>query len=383
MTTLDENLPHLTTTAVTRSLSDLHLPTWFALQALTISIRSAAMHPLSLAASRKRVSDNSDAPNTSGIVSILKSTYRSSTTPTGRTRENSVRNLYRGFGVAVVGNVIGEISCLWTVEAVKQSLTSKPGSCDEGTSGSSKRSSALAVSVAGASGDLVAIAITTPLCIVCDRQLTAGFGLARSNSYASASQTLRSLVHQQSRLAAFKSLYAGAPASVAMLPAAGVWWSSYSEAKYLLYAWLGPSFANLRGTYFDSDAARPAATGRGPRALLDSQWLLSDLDNPIINGASGVLASVVTATIFTPMAVVRTRLQTIPANELGAAAGHRRIDSWRIVRVIRHLYRADGVAGFYRGATVNVSMAVLDGLAFSILYELNKLGSDKALVGAA
>jgi hypothetical protein len=353
----------LSTTAVTRSLDDLHLPTWFGLQAVTISLRTAFLHPLSMAASRKRISH---APDTS--VRRVLSEARQGGADGSR---GGVRGVYRGFGVAVSGNILGEIATLWVVEAAKQRLLTLYG-CDPHNPSAACVHSAQAI--AGMCGDLASIALTTPLSIVCDRQLTARYGMAKGNPYQNAVQTFRTVLCGASppgtrvswRLG-LGNLYAGAPASLAMLPAAGVWWSSYTEAKFRLYQWLGPWFRQ-----FQAKSGRHSEIEHsGVRALGDTNWLISSTDNPLINGASGIIASALTSFVFTPLVVVRTRLQVTAPNP----------DSkqWRITQIAGRLFREEGLRGFYRGTFMNIAMAVLDGLAFSTLYEINKLGSDKAL----
>lgn len=391
MASIGDELPQLTSTAVTRSLNDLHLPTWFALQTLTIAIRSACLHPLSLAASRKRVSDNSTTSaavsssnsKSTSVRSILMNVYAESERPDSKgARSRSLRNVYRGFGISVVGNVIGEMSCLLTVESVKEALL-------QGND-SPAYSVGVASAAAGACGDLVAIALTTPLSIVCDRQLTAGFGMARSNPYQSARKTFLSVwngtagtVPSGSRVSwrtGLHNVYAGAPANLALVPGAGVWWGSYCTIKVVMYDVLGPLLQSVSSS--ESMAGVPSGNS-GVLAVFDRKWFFSPVDNPVINGISGVFASVFTALCFTPIAVLRTRLQTLTPAELDDYARQlsRRsfIPKWRIVTVARHLYRNDGLRGFYRGASVNVAMAIIDGLTFSTLYELNKLGSDKGL----
>jgi hypothetical protein len=367
----------LTTTAVTRSLDDLHLPTWFGLQAVTIGIRTALMHPLSMAASRKRVSDSKDT----SIRTIVRDAYRGRANQSGNNGAGGgVRNIYRGFGVAATGNIFGEIAALWVVEAAKQKILLWNG-CDPHNS-NENGSAHYASAIAGMCGDLASIALTTPLSIVCDRQLTARFGMASGNQYESSLQTFKTVYRGPaapgSRVSVTKglgNLYAGAPASLAMLPAAGVWWTSYTEAKVRLYQYCGPWFSQNFQLSAKNSAQKSGVEvtqeHTGVLALADTNWLRSSTDNPIINGVAGVFASGLTTFVFTPLAVVRTRLQIStpdPKNK-----------QFRITQVIRKLFREEGIRGFYRGTLTNISIAVLDGWAFSTLYEINKLGSDRGL----
>ncbi|CUG88790.1 mitochondrial carrier protein, putative [Bodo saltans] len=376
----------LSTNAVTRSLDDLHLPTWFGLQAATVGLRTAIMHPLSMAASRKRVSDSKDA----SIRSVLRDAYRGGGRGNGdvgapaQNAGRGFRNMYRGFGVAATGNIFGEIAALWVVEAAKQKILLWNGCDPHNTKENS--SAHYASAIAGMCGDLASIVLTTPLSIVCDRQLTAQYGMASGNRYENSLQTFKTVYRGSaapgSRVTVgkgFGNLYAGAPASLAMLPAAGVWWTSYTEAKVQLYRHCGPWFAQSHETKkgpglnvpFPSPTESPTHEHSGVLALADTNWLRSSTDNPIINGVAGVIASGLTTFIFTPLAVVRTRLQISTPDPNSK--------QFRITQVIRKLFREEGIRGFYRGTLTNISIAVLDGWAFSTLYEINKLGSDRGL----
>jgi hypothetical protein len=108
----------------------------------------------------------------------------------------------------------------------------------------------------------------------------------------------------------------------------------------------------------------------GRVSLLHTNWLLSPHDNPVINGLAGVAASTVTTTVYNPVMVVRTRLQTAQASAGGISS---RV---RIGSICSELLRGEGWRGFFKGTTVNVGIAVVDGLLFAFLYEFTKLSSD-------
>lgn len=307
-----------------------------------------------------------------------------------------VRNVYRGVGIAILGNVVGEVSLLWTVEKMKEVLLRTANSAPD-REAAAVTSSALS----GVAGDMVALCLTAPLSVICERQLTAGYGMAKDVKYGSALETAKEVwksgvdvnaskgtLRQRLRSGqqqAMRTFYAGAPASVAMMPAAGVWWGVYTEAKFRLYAAAAPMLECYR------NAECRAQHHHGPAVILDENWLLSSKDNPLLNAVAGVIASAITSLVFTPLSVIRTRLQALPppsassspsegAAQQKSSAAIRRLNAfreWRIVRVASSLYEREGLRGFYRGASVNIGIAVLEGLMFSTLYELNKLGSDR------
>eukprot|EP00742_Colponemidia_sp_Colp-10_P016966 GILJ01019485.1.p1 GENE.GILJ01019485.1~~GILJ01019485.1.p1 ORF type:complete len:473 (+),score=40.53 GILJ01019485.1:325-1743(+) len=135
------------------------------------------------------------------------------------------RNLYRGFGAASAGNVVGEVFYLVTVETMRHTLkgdwyatkdgdttTTKFMSCadernDDGTqklSSSSPSSKTLASQVgidaaAGMIGDVTAMLVCTPLSVAVNKQTTAGYGLNRVALYRTLPETLREMWHAHPR----------------------------------------------------------------------------------------------------------------------------------------------------------------------------------------
>ena len=324
-------------------------------------VRTTITHPLQLAVARKRVTKEAAAPS---LFRIVKEAYSgNAASSTGLV--SGIRNIYRGYGVALLGNVMGEISYLWTLEAVREEL---------------RHSSALVDSrdvVAGVAGDCVAVLLCTPLGVVFSRQVTAGYGMTTANHYRPAASTFAECweLNQSSSSAGvtrslrvqrgLRGIYAGVSAGAAMIPASGVWWGLYGQVKHLFYALAAPI---LRDPAHQS-------TADGRVSLVSTNWLLSSTDNPAINGAAGVVASVLTTMLYNPVMVVRTRLQTLPVVALAEGVKRRR----RVHEICSSLVKEEGYRGFFKGSTVNVGVAVLDGLMFSFLYELTKLSSDRGV----
>lgn len=255
--------------------------------------------------------------------------------------------MFRGLGVCVLGNVLGESSYLLTLEAVREYLPAYVHTSQRDF-------------MAGVSADAVALALCTPLSVICNRQMTAGFGLANENVYKNAVGTLRDVTSQRR---GYLNLYAGVSVGLLMVPAGGMWWGIYGYSKATLYA-LGAPFLK------DDRDEKRKGDGKGPlERIFDTRWLRSATDNPLINGVAGTLASAVTTTIYNPITVIRTRMQ---ATNSDSASG-------RIRKLCRELVQREGPSAFFKGTSVNVSAAVLDGLVFALLYEMTKLGSDATI----
>jgi hypothetical protein len=439
----------LSTNAVTRNLSDLHAPTWFGLLSANIAARTLLFHPIQLAISRKRVTRESSPPTVWGL---MKAAYRGGQTSAygpacsagqynfGR---GGIRGLYRGVGAALLCNLAGETSYLFTLEAMKE-YVARPKSRESGTEGSASTvlssssvdapgtseeaastfvASSSSAAVGAMCGDLVALLLVSPLVIVCNRQMTAGYSMAASNRYMNICQTLLAVwgLYQQqprqvlssasptasastalsgvkppvagfsvSRLGrvrrGFSGLYQGLSAGLLRIPSSGCWWGLYTKSKEAIYTVAAPTLSQWEQEHLDTLAASPAATAASPASFWRQNWLLSPTDNPLLNAIAGILASVCTTLLFNPIAVIQTRQQSLPphfwstASPHGAAT-HRR--TWktslpfrRVYHVANDLVRKEGLRGFFKGAPANISVAVMDGIIFTLLFEFTKLGSD-------
>jgi len=325
-----------TSTSVSRGWSNLHLPTWLGLMVASTTVRSTLSHPLHVVLVRKRISAERHPPT---LLSMLRLIYR------GDGAKPTIRNLYRGFGAAAFGNGLGEVSYLMTLEFGRDRLLDVVPM------------TATRDAVSAAIADLIAIVLCTPLSVICTRQMTAGYGMAKDMPYANSAATTRqiwSAAADGSVWGGVRGLYAGFSAGLVKVPASALWWASYGQLKVLLYG------------------AAERTWGRddeGTRQLVGTNWFASTSDNPLINGAAGIAASALTTVVYNPVTVVETRLQSLDP------AQHRK--GWRVVGIARDLVRHEGWRGFYKGTYVNVGVAVIDGLLFSFMYELTKLGSDK------
>ncbi|GET87811.1 hypothetical protein, conserved [Leishmania tarentolae] len=400
----------LSTNAVTRNFSDLHAPTWFALLSANIGARTFLFHPIQLAISRKRVTREGTPPT---VIGLVKASYRGGhTSAYGATcskgqydfGKGGIRGCYRGVGAALLCNLLGETSYLFTLEAMKEYVeASSPKHAEANVFAASSYSAA----VGAMCGDLVALLLVSPLVIVCNRQMTAGYSMASTNSYMSVPQTFRTVwgLHQTKDVTAgrvwpgervrcgLSGIYQGLSAGLLRIPSSGCWWGLYTKSKEALYVVAAPKLVVWEQEYRD---AAQAASDTKLVPLWRQNWLLSPTDNPLLNAVASIVASVCTTLLFNPIAVIQTRQQALPPalweGRAAATAGGggttsssppARKQLWRsllpfrrVCRVADDLARKEGVRGFFKGSLANMSVAVLDGVFFTLLFEFTKLGSD-------
>jgi hypothetical protein len=333
------------TSSLTRNISHLDQMRWMQAVALSALLRTMLQHPLNVALARKRIHRRFVT-----LRAVLGESYAVGASAAGARRPfwAGVRSMYRGFGVCVVGNIIGECLYLAILEHVRHKFPSD--------------SSVVRDAVGGATGDLASLVVLTPLSVVCNRQMTAGFGMASNLAYESAPAVVRRLAAGPS--GALRGLYAGFVASLYVVPASAIWWGSYGVIKSAAYSSATPYLSRV-------------PSERLPAAL---ESLKSTSDNPLLNGFAGVTAALVTTTVTNPFMVVRTRMQVLDENAAAAQRG----TTWltrrsRIARVCNDLVLHEGYRAFFKGLRVSASVAALDGLIFSSIYEFTKWFSDRTL----
>lgn len=441
----------ITTNAVSRNLSDLHTPTWLALLAINITGRTVIFHPMQLAISRKRVT-RAETPPTVGA--LMRAAYRggkqsfsppaSGPVDTFNFGRGGVRGCYRGVGAALFSNLVGEMSYLFTLETLKEYLggnnrrdhpacaREEEGKravriheeAEEEEAGGSRRrvppvsadafvAHSTSAAAGAMAGDLIALLLVTPTVVICNRQMTAGYGMAASNAYRSFLQTFREVwgTYQDPNLSTrtargaaflspawwhcgFRGLYQGTTAGLLRIPSSGCWWALYTKSKEVVYRVAAPTL-----TRWEERRQRERGGAPGEGALKRRRsWLLSPTDNPVLNAVAGIFASVSTTVLFNPMAVIQTRQQSLPpeywamrrqrraqkdsAEALAARTAtlsyrvKRRLPFHTVYAVAADLVRTEGPLAFFKGTSANVAVAVMDGVVFSLLFELSKLGSD-------
>ncbi|CCW69140.1 unnamed protein product [Phytomonas sp. Hart1] len=471
-------LDTLTTNAVNRGLSDLHVPTWLGLLASNIAARTVIFHPLQLSVVRKRVTRAEKPPS---VLTQLRAAYKGGvvTFPSPVCRGGStsayplqnpllpcdlgkggVRGCYRGLGTALLANLIGEVSYLFTLETFMDRIARSTTSSYEQTLAlhqgfnNAQRdinnltyrtqdkegfcTPSIAAALGAMLGDLVSLIIITPAVIVCNRQMTAGYGMTSSNSYKSMFSTfnevwnLHQLYPRPSKMVnsnsfyskttcvsrwvwlknGFNGIYKGFNAGLLRIPSSGCWWAVYTKTKEAMYTLATPTLIQWNGER-NSEEIRSIKFSNGEttgttRSIWQHNWFLSLTDNPLLNATASAMASVCTTLLFNPIAVIQTRLQVLPENYWNqklAAAGVKaatqdgivgasdsrlglkpiksrsNIHPFKRIHIIAvDILQREGLRAFFKGSSVNVAVAVLDGLVFSFIFEFTKLGSDKNFI---
>lgn len=273
--------------------------------------------------------------------------------------------------------------------------------------------------VAGGAADAVSL-LFVPMSVVCNRQITAEHGMQKDVPYRSAWGTLKdvyygggsSSIGQHSSMSMtsptprrrgdVRRLFAGFGAQVLFLPAGAMWWAVYGETKRQFYAVARAVFdddhrdvaliaANTRPA-LQQQQQQASAASSGRRLLPSS--LSSTRDNALINAAAGVVASGVTAVTFNPLAILRTRVQTMSdeggllrhggGNSASSASNAPPSNSRsRYVRVAADLLKHEGWRGFFKGAPLNAAIAAGEGMMFAVLFEVGKFYGDVTTTAAS
>ncbi|KAG8344588.1 putative Mitochondrial carrier protein [Trypanosoma vivax] len=366
-------VPPLSSNAVSRSFSDLHTYTWFAFISLNAVVRTALLHPLHLAIARKRVTREDRPPS---VLALITAAYRGEIAggASDKTKRGGWRAVYRGFGAAALGNLIGEVTYLYIMETVKETLSCSRKVHRPPQQEPDFTASSFAAAASGMAGEFASLFLVTPIAVICNRQMTAGYGMAANNTYQTFLGTMRDVCSYhntpsnkpQTKRAchALRSAYSGLVPGIMTLPASGIWWALYSKAKVGLYTIAEPTLSRW-------ERERDPSERYGP--VWRYNWLLSPTDNPAINASAGVIASCVTTLMLNPLEVIHTRMQALPP----VPTSMRRLPFASLRIIVGDLLIAEGWRGLFKGTVANVGASVVDGMMFSLFFEMAKLGSDR------
>jgi len=253
---------------------------------------------------------------------------------TGRdvVRADGYRGLYKGFGTVVGGLIPGRILYLGVLEATKKGVGSFLEAYDSNLSEPfvASTSSFVAGGCASLSGQL----ITVPVDVISQRQMIQKTGKALSGFDVAKSIVARDGVG---------GMYRGLGASiVTFVPSSAIWWSSYGAYQSILWA----QWDALRGTPHPSIHA----IVRPPNEILGIQVL------------AGILTGCTTASITTPLDVVKTRIQTHSPSGKDV--------TWKSTAI--DVYTRDGLKGFFRGVVPRMTSTSIWGTAMVTTYEFLK-----------
>lgn len=376
--------PVLSSSSTDRGLAHIHFRSWLFYVGVAAAIKTSILHPLTVAMARKRVLEEH-----ASLRTVLLNPERIHTCNTTTCRgmlqqmnkasvQRRIRFMYRGFGVAIVANVCGEMIYFGILEYIRFIL--EGGKLDS-----------LRTSIGGSAAELVALTLCTPLSVICHRQMTSGFGVASNVGYGTAAWTFRDVIHHRSggaessgnssaaahrtqRSGEVKRLFAGLSVALTALPAAAIWWGLYTQLKLGLYS-LARDDTNILTNSSASPSSLSSLSSSSSSSSM-SMSLGSTRDNPLINGASGITASVVTTILFNPFNVVRTRMQagggSVPGQPGKQLSG---------LKIASMMLKNEGPRAFMKGAVVSSWSAALEGSLVSSIYEYTKWLSDHTVWG--
>ena len=392
----------------------LDKPKFFLLGSALFSSVTLTLYPLTVVKTRQMASDvRHTAGGLSGAVSIVRHVLAS----------DGPRGLYKGLGTVVFGTIPARMVYLTTFESVRAQLGHHLDGEDghgryEGLSGAARVG--LTSFVGGFTASLFTQSISVPVDVISQRLMVTDRGargavvgavsaasVSSSSSSSAAVAAAKPLVGskttppgpgtyapkpkytgmiQTGRLIlaeeGIRGLYRGLPVSLlTYAPSSAIWWSAYSVYQSTLRSWLYPNGGGdgsttrtgpAISTRTTSTSASPTLTPTEPRAI--ATIVSSDESGDGTTGTmmydvaiqvmSGVGAGCTNAMLTNPLDVVKTRLQ-VRAVAVGMAPP-------TVGVVVRDLYQAAGVKGFFRGVVPRMASAALWGTSMVSVYEFLK-----------
>jgi hypothetical protein len=183
---------------------------------------------------------------------------------------------------------------------------------------------------------------------------------------AAARPSLSLFQRASARASRARCFYAGFGVALCTnVPSGAVWWGLYGATRGHFYD-LAARWN--RAKHNNQSPHSPHANGAG--AATGGFGITSTTDNPVVNAAAGCVASIVTALLFNPLHVVRTRQQALPGDD-----GRPQ----RARAVLRTLLRSNGgLRNLYKGAGTAAALAALEGTIQSSVYEYTRWLNDRS-----
>ncbi len=346
------------------------------------------LFPLTVIKTRQMALD--DAPRgLSGAVSVGRAVVAA----------DGVKGLYRGLGTVMVGVIPARGVYLTTLEAVKagaeRALQGSPvpwgaagsgGDADPAASPppptiaaylGEPRTAAAANLAGGAVASLATQGLTVPIDVVSQRLMVEGGGGRRSGGGAAGAAAAArppppparsGLAMARSIIAAegVAGLYRGFGASVmTFVPSSAVWWAAYGGYQRALWhqldGWEEGGSAGGGG----GSASTPSSSSSQPDPLPHSAATIL-----AVQTASALAAGVTSATLTTPLDVVKTRLQVAGSTATPGGAGAAARPGW--AGIVRALVREEGLPGLWRGLAPRILSVSLWGSVMVSSYEALK-----------
>jgi solute carrier family 25 protein 44 len=241
-------------------------------------------------------------------------------------RSDGIKGLYRGFGTVIVGAIPARMVYLAALESTKSAISASmhhiPSLSQTFVASSS---SFVAGGVASLTGQLVVV----PVDVISQRLMIRGSGGGQGGGFTLAQKIIRE--------EGIRGLYRGFGASVAtFVPSSAIWWSAYGGWQTFLWKTV------------DRIQDRKAAEHRTEGQLL------------AVEVVAGVLTGCTSASLTTPLDVVKTRLQTRGSST----------STWR--GTAAELIKNEGPKGLFRGVAPRMVSTSIWGTVMVTTYEFLK-----------
>ena len=330
--------------------------------AAVFSTLTGALFPLTVIKTRMMALDGAHT-GISGAIYTARDVVRS----------DGVRGLYRGFGTVLVGAIPARMVYLGSLESTKSAISA---SLHHIPSLSQTFVASSASFVAGGVASLAGQLVVVPVDVISQRLMIMGGGQGqggngsihtsntRGISTASASIQGNLLPNERPSSSAIRingftlaqriireegvrGLYRGFGASVAtFVPSSAIWWSAYG-------GWQAFLWKTLDRIQEKRNSAVPTRT--------EGQLLAVEV-------VAGVLTGCTSASLTTPLDVVKTRLQTRDSSKGQGAAGI--APTWRSTAA--ELLKNEGPKGLFRGVVPRMVSTSIWGTAMVTTYEFLK-----------
>jgi solute carrier family 25, member 44 len=344
---------------------------FFVQGAAVFSTLTGALFPLTVIKTRMMALDGAHT-GLSGAIYTARDVVRS----------DGIKGLYRGFGTVIVGAIPARMIYLATLESTKSAISA---SMHHIPSLSQTFVASSASFVAGAVASLAGQLVVVPVDVISQRLMImggdgqSGRGGMNSNSNLNTSNSSRamstnstgtkfnSLPPGKNRINGFtlaqhivkqegiRGLYRGFGASVAtFVPSSAIWWSAYGGWQAFLWKTLDRI----------QDRRNSTALTRTEGQLL------------AVEVAAGVLTGCTSASLTTPLDVVKTRLQTRDATGntgngiSGSSNSTGTAPTWRSTAA--ELIRNEGPKGLFRGVAPRMVSTSIWGTVMVTTYEFLK-----------
>jgi hypothetical protein len=289
---------------------ELYMGRFCLLTGLYTMVEGVFAHPYDLIKTRQQASPPGSLARSMGTASYFLHLFRA----------GGFRELYRGFGWAVIAHIPSDIIYYAGYTEIKRLML--------GTSLGTIAPSAVYMA-AGCIADALSVLVSVPAEVVSQRLQLQGVDGAKGLS-VSGIQMVRRIVASEGIL----GLWRGTGASILFYgPSGAVWWLTHEHTKKALSARFDRS----------PDAGSPDAPRPEPSAA--------------VLAASGALAGIVSTVISNPLDVIKTRMQTAPT-------------AMPILAVLRSMTSGPGGwRGLFNGLTPRVLSVVPRSVCSVLAYE--------------